>query len=110
VDVFVALLGAMSLAGMMFKNGIVLLDEIAVQKEAGKSEYDAVVDAAVSRVRPVVLAAATTVLGVIPLLQDVFWVSMAVTIMFGLSLGSVLTVVVVPVIYACVYRIQPERS
>jgi multidrug efflux pump subunit AcrB len=107
---FVALLGAMSLAGMMIKNGIVLLDEINLQKAAGKSDYDAVLDSAVSRVRPVMLAAATTVLGVIPLLQDVFWISMAVTIMFGLALGSVLTVVVVPVLYACFYRVRPEQG
>jgi multidrug efflux pump subunit AcrB len=107
---FVALLGAMSLAGMMIKNAIVLLDEIGALKAAGKSDHDAVVEAAVSRVRPVMLAAATTVLGVIPLLQDVFWISMAVTIMFGLALGSLLTVVVVPVLYACFYRIRPEPA
>ena len=59
----------------------------------------------VSRLRPVVLAAATTVLGVIPLLQDVFWVAMAVTIMAGLTFGTVLTMVLVPVLYATLYRV-----
>lgn len=69
---FLALLGAMSLSGMMIKNAIVLLDEINLQLESGKSQYQAVVDSALARLRSVVLAAATTVLGVIPLLQDVF--------------------------------------
>jgi multidrug efflux pump subunit AcrB len=103
---FVALLGAMSLAGMMIKNAIVLLDEVNANLALGKSPYDAVVDAAVSRLRPVVLAAATTVLGVIPLLQDVFWIGMAVTIMAGLTFGTVLTMVLVPVLYAIFYKIK----
>jgi multidrug efflux pump subunit AcrB len=103
---FLALLGAMSLAGMMIKNAIVLLDEVSLQREAGKSPYQAVVDSAVSRLRPVMLAAGTTVLGVIPLLQDVFWVAMAVTIMFGLAFGSLLTMFLVPVFYAILYRLR----
>lgn len=107
---FVALLGVMSLSGMMIKNAIVLLDEINSQKAMGMSEYDAVVMAAVSRLRPVGLAAGTTVLGVIPLLPDVFWVSMAVSIMFGLALGSVLTMVGVPVLYAIVFRVPTPRE
>jgi multidrug efflux pump subunit AcrB len=108
---FLALLGVMSLGGMMIKNAIVLLDEMKIQKAAGKSDYDAVMDSAVSRLRPVVLAAATTVLGVVPLLPDVFWVAMAVTIMFGLAFGTVLTMVLLPVLYACFFRVrQPDGS
>jgi multidrug efflux pump subunit AcrB len=107
---FVALLGVMSLSGMMIKNAIVLLDEINALKSQGMAEYDAVVMAAVSRLRPVGLAAGTTVLGVIPLLQDVFWVSMAVSIMFGLALGSVLTMIGVPVLYAIIYRVPTPRE
>jgi multidrug efflux pump subunit AcrB len=105
---FLALLGAMSLAGMMTKNAIVLLDEIDIQKAAGKSDYDAVIDSAQSRLRPVMLAAGTTVLGVAPLLQDVFWVAMAVTIMFGLALGSVLTMILLPVLYACFFSVKAK--
>jgi multidrug efflux pump subunit AcrB len=107
---FVALLGVMSLSGMMIKNAIVLLDEINAQKSLGKSDYDAVIISALSRLRPVGLAAGTTVLGVIPLLQDVFWVSMAVSIMFGLALGSVLTMIGVPVLYACIFRLPRPGS
>lgn len=107
---FVALLGVMSLSGMMIKNAIVLLDEINAQKALGKSDYDAIVISALSRLRPVGLAAGTTVLGVIPLLQDVFWVAMAVAIMFGLALGAFLTMFCVPVLYACLYRVPSPRA
>jgi multidrug efflux pump subunit AcrB len=74
---FVALLGAMSLSGMMIKNAIVLLDEVNLNLAAGESQYDAIIYAALTRLRPVFLAAATTVLGVIPLVPDVFWVGLA---------------------------------
>ena len=103
---FVALLGAMSLAGMMIKNAIVLLDQANIYIEEGKAQYDAIVEAAVSRLRPVALAAATTVLGVIPLLQDVFWIGMAVVIMAGLTFGTILTMVLVPVFYATLYKLS----
>jgi multidrug efflux pump subunit AcrB len=103
---FLALLGAMSLAGMMIKNAIVLLDQINLEIEAGKNRYQAVIDSAISRLRPVVLAAATTVLGVIPLLQDVFWVGMAVTIMAGLTFGTMLTMIMVPTLYCTLFRLK----
>ncbi len=96
---------------MMIKNAIVLLDQINVEIASGKSAYEATVDSALSRLRPVVLAAATTVLGVAPLLQDVFWNSMAITIMAGLSFGTILTMILVPVLYATLYKVQaPEPA
>jgi len=111
---FVALLGAMSLAGMMLKNGIVLLDEINLNLSLGKAPYDAVMDSAASRLRPVALAAATTVLGVIPLLQDAFWIGLSVVIMVGLTFGTLLTMVLLPTLYCTLYRISSpgkgERS
>ena len=91
---------------ILIKNAIVLLDEVNLQIEAGKTQYQAVIDSAISRLRPVVLAAATTVLGVIPLLQDVFWIGMAVTIMAGLSFGTMLTMIVVPVLYCTLFRVE----
>ena len=103
---FVALLAAMSLAGMMVKNALVLIDEIGAGLDRGLSRYDATVEAAVSRLRPVVLAAATTVLGVVPLLQDVFWVGMSVVIMAGLSFGTVLTMILVPTLYATIFGLK----
>jgi len=79
---------------MMIKNAIVLLDEVSVNLTAGKSQYDAVIYACASLAcGPVFLAAATTVLGVIPLLPDVFWAGLAVTIMAGLTIGTVFTMI-----------------
>lgn len=103
---FVALLAAMSLAGMMIKNAIVLIDEIGALEATGQAPFDAVVNASVSRLRPVLLAAGTTVLGVIPLLTDVFWVSMSVVIMFGLTLGTVITMMLLPTMYSLLFRIR----
>ena len=105
---FLALLGAMSLSGMMIKNAIVLLDQVNLELEAGKTRYEAIIESALSRLRPVVLAAATTVLGVIPLLQDVFWVGMAVTIMAGLTFGTMLTMILVPTLYCTLFRIGSQ--
>lgn len=108
---FMALLGAMSLIGLMIKNAIVLLDEIEANKKNGLAPYDATVAAGMSRVSPVVLGAATTVLGVIPLVPDAFWAAMALTMMFGLMVGTVLTMVLVPTFYTVVYRIvSPAKS
>ena len=103
---FMSLLGAMSLVGLMIKNSIVLLDEIEANRTSGMEPYQATVAAGVSRLRPVVLGAATTILGVIPLIQDAFWVSMALTMMFGLLFGTILTMVMVPLFYAVLNRIE----
>ncbi len=104
---FIALLGAMSLIGMMIKNSVVLLDEVDQNLGRGLAAYAAVRQAAISRLSPVMNAAATTVFGVVPLLSDGFWVGLAVTIMFGLAFGTVLTMVMVPVLYALFYRLKP---
>ena len=103
-----AMLGALSLSGMLIKNAVVLIDEINAEIGQGKPPYEAILDSAVSRVRPVSMAALTTVMGMLPLLLDAFFVSMAVTIVFGLSFASVLTLIVVPVLYAIFFRI-PSR-
>ncbi len=103
---FMAMLGFLSLFGMLMKNEIVLLNQIDLERAAGKPPYRAILDAAVSRVRPVTMAAFTTVLGMTPLLWDAFFSPMAVTIMGGLTIATVLTLVVIPVIYASVFRID----
>ncbi len=105
---FMSLLGALSLIGLLIKNAIVLIEEIDQQIEAGKPQLQAVVDSSVSRLRPVVLAAATTILGLIPLLQDVFFVNMSITIMAGLGFATILTMVVVPVLYTILFRIPAK--
>jgi multidrug efflux pump subunit AcrB len=103
---FMALLGFLSLTGMLIKNSIVLIDEINLQIASGKDPFNAIVDSGVSRVRPVSMAAMTTVLGMIPLLTDAFFVAMAVTVMFGLAFATVLTLLVVPVLYTILFRIK----
>ncbi len=102
---FMALLGVMSLAGMLIKNAIVLIDEIGAQMETEKAPLAAIVDSGASRLIPVSMAAATTILGMIPLLKDAFFVSMAVTIMFGLLVATVLTLIFVPVLYSIFFRV-----
>jgi multidrug efflux pump subunit AcrB len=104
---FMALLGVISLGGEQIKNSIVLVDEVYTQREE-KEPYRALVDASVSRLRPVLLVAVTTVLGMIPLLQDPFFVAMSATIMFGLSFACVLTMIVVPVLYAIFFRVHED--
>ena len=102
---FMSLLGALSLVGLLIKNAIVLIEEIDQQIESGKDGLEAILDSAVSRMRPVLLAAVTTILGLIPLLPDVFFVNMAITIMAGLGFATVLTLIVVPTLYALLFRI-----
>jgi multidrug efflux pump subunit AcrB len=107
---FMALLGLMSLAGMLIKNAIVLIDQINLELSSGKEPFQAIVDSGVSRLIPVSMAALTTILGMVPLLQDAFFIAMAVTIMFGLGFATVLTLIVVPVLYAIFFRVpDPAR-
>ena len=101
---FMALLGFLSLVGMLIKNAIVLIDQINIEEAEGKELLTAIIDAGVSRLRPVAMAALTTALGMIPLLMDAFFASMAITIIGGLMFATVLTMVVVPVFYAMFYK------
>lgn len=103
---FMGLLGSLSLVGLLIKNAIVLIEEIDMQIESGKESYSAILDSSVSRMRPVMMAASTTILGMAPLLSDVFFLDMAVVIMFGLGFASVLTLIVVPVLYAIFFNIK----
>ena len=103
---FMALLGLMSLSGMLIKNAIVLIDQIDLNIREGMAGLDAVVESGVSRLQPVMMAALTTMMGMIPLFQDAFFVAMAVTIVFGLGFASVLTLVFVPVLYATFFSIK----
>lgn len=105
---FTAFLGLLSLSGMILKNGIVLLDQINIELASGKEPYQAIIDSAVSRVRPVSMAALTTILGMIPLMFDAFFGSMAITIMAGLGFATVLTLIVVPVMFAILFGIKPN--
>lgn len=107
---FMAILGCLSLVGMLVKNSIVLVDQADVEIRGGKEAFSAVIDAAVSRARPVFLGAFTTILGVAPLLFDPFFQSMAVVIMFGLSFATLLTLIVVPLLYVVFFRIPTRQA
>lgn len=106
---FMVLLGALSLSGMLIKSAIVLIDEIGLQTAGGKAPFQALVDSSVSRFIPVLMASATTMLGMIPLFTDAFFIGMAVAIVFGLGFGTLLILIVVPVIYAILFRIPYQE-
>lgn len=107
---FVAIVGALGLIGMMIKNGVVLLDEITLQISSGKEPEVALLDSSSSRFRPVMMAALTTILGMIPLLSDDLFGAMAVTIMFGLLVGTVITLVFIPVLYALFFGMKKTNG
>lgn len=108
---FVAIVGALGLVGMMIKNGVVLVDEVDCQIRSGKEGFQALLDASASRLRPVFLAAMTTILGMIPLVNDDMFGALAVTIMGGLFIGTIITLVILPVFYSLFFRIRhPERE
>ena len=106
---FMAILGMLSLTGMLIKNAIVLIDQTDDDIREGKPRMTAVVEAAVSRLRPVSLGMLTTVLGVIPLLWDPFFRSLAVVIICGLSFATILTLIVVPTLYAVFFKVKAEE-
>ncbi|MBQ9470067.1 MAG: efflux RND transporter permease subunit [Bacteroidales bacterium] len=103
---FIAIVGTFGLAGMLIKNAIVLLDEIELQLKAGQTRYHAIIDATVARTRPVLMASITTILGMLPLLFDPMYCSMAVTIISGLIAGTLITLIFVPVLYAAFYKVK----
>lgn len=99
------------LIGMMVKNAIVLVDEITrLYKEEKKSPYEAVIEATVSRVRPVTMASATTIVGMIPLINDPMYGSMAITIMGGLAVGTIITLILLPLFYTALYRVKKDKK
>ena len=107
---FMAVLGLLSLSGLLIKNAIVLVEQIDLTIKAGEVPHQAVIDAAASRVRPVMMGALTTVLGVIPLFFDAFFKSMSVVLVFGLSFATLLTLLIVPVLYALFFNIRAARE
>ena len=102
---FMAVVGLLSLVGMLAKNSIVLLDQVSADFEAGRDKYEAIVEDGVGRLRPVAMSAGTTVLGMLPLVWDVMFGSMAVTIMAGLTVSTILTLLVIPVLTAIAYNV-----
>ena len=103
---FMALLGVLAVGGELIKTQIVVLSKVATEREKGKTAYQAILDAGVTKMRPVSMVVLTTVLGMIPLLVDPFFGAMAVCIMFGLTVAAILSLIVTPVLYATFYRIH----
>ena len=107
---FVAIVGTLGLIGMLIKNGIVLMDEITLQLRQGVEPTTALIDSAQSRLRPVTMAALTTILGMIPLLPDAMFGSLAASIMGGLTFGTLITLLFIPVLYALFFGLTPAPS
>ena len=105
---FVALLGVIALMGMIMRNSVILIDQIEQDRQRGVAAWDAIVEAAVRRFRPIVLTAAAAVLAMIPLSRSVFWGPMAVAIMGGLIVATALTLLALPAMYAAWFRIRRE--
>jgi multidrug efflux pump len=104
---FVALLGVIALMGMIMRNSVILIDQIEHDRERGVATWDAIVEAAVRRFRPIILTAAAAVLAMIPLSRSVFWGPMAVAIMGGLIVATALTLLALPAMYAAWFRVKP---
>lgn len=107
---FVAIVGILGLIGMMIKNGVVLMEEIGDQLSTGKDPMEALLDSSSSRFRPVMMASLTTILGMIPLLSDALFGSLAVTIMGGLLIGTLIILLFIPILYAIFFGIKLEKS
>ena len=107
---FIAMLGLLSLSGLLIKNAIVIVDQINLEIRSGKPRLDAILDASFNRARPVILGSLTTVLGVVPLFFDAFFKSMSVVLVFGLSFGTLLTLVVLPVFYAACFGVRTTET
>jgi multidrug efflux pump len=108
---FIAFVGVIAMAGMIMRNSVILVEQIRQEVEAGRSIYDAIIDSTVRRFRPIVLTAAAAVLAMIPLLRQMFWGPMAVSIMGGLVVATALTCLFLPALYAAWYRVKtPESS
>jgi len=105
---FVALLGVIALMGMIQRNSVILIDQIEQDRARGVPAWDAIVESAVRRLRPIVLTAAAAVLAMIPLSRSVFWGPMAVAIMGGLIVATVLTLLALPAMYAAWFRVKKE--
>jgi multidrug efflux pump subunit AcrB len=103
---FVAILGIIALSGMIMRNAVILIDQVRSEMEQGLDAWKAVVEAAVHRTRPVALTAAATVLAMIPLTRSVFWGPMAIAIMGGLTVATLLTIFFVPALYAAWFRVE----
>jgi multidrug efflux pump subunit AcrB len=107
---FVAILGVLSLTGMIARNGVILIEQIEAERKQGRDVWNAVVEATLSRFRPIMLTAISTVLGMIPIASTIFWGPMAFAIMGGLLVATVLTLIFLPALYVAWFRVKEPRA
>ena len=107
---FVAILGIIALGGMIMRNAVILIDQVRIEIEQGRDAWNAVLDAAIYRARPVVLTALATVLAMVPLTRSVFWGPMAIAIMGGLTVATLLTIFFVPALYAAWFKVRRQPA
>ena len=107
---FVAILGIIALCGMIMRNSVILIDQVQTEMDSGRDPWNAVLEAAVRRTRPVVLTAAATVLAMIPLTHSIFWGPMALAIMGGLTIATVLTIFFLPALYAAWFKVKRQPA
>jgi multidrug efflux pump subunit AcrB len=107
---FVAILGIIALGGMIMRNSVILIDQVQIEIDGGRDPWNAVLDAAIHRARPVALTALATVLAMIPLTRSVFWGPMAIAIMGGLTIATLLTIFFVPALYAAWFRVRRQAA
>ena len=105
---FVADLGILALSGMIIRNSVILIDQIQKHMAAGEDPWHAIIDSAVLRFRPIMLTAAAAILGMIPLMRSIFWGPMAVAIASGLFIATILTLLVLPTLYAAWFKVKKE--
>jgi multidrug efflux pump len=106
---FVAMLGTIALSGMIMRNSLILVDQILQDVAAGRTQWEAIVESAVRRFRPIMLTAAAAILAMVPLSRSVFFGPMAVAIMGGLIIATALTLLFLPALYAAWFRVKPEH-
>jgi multidrug efflux pump subunit AcrB len=107
---FVAILGIIALGGMIMRNAVILIDQVQIEIAGGRDPWNAVLDAAIYRARPVMLTALATVLAMIPLTRSVFWGPMAIAIMGGLTVATLLTIFFVPALYAAWFNVGRQMD
>ena len=107
---FVAMLGILALSGMIIRNSIILIDQIKKHLKAGEKPWNAIIDSALLRFRPIMLTAATAILGMVPLVPSSVWGSMAIAISCGLIVATVLTLLILPTMYATWFKIMPDTE
>lgn len=107
---FVAMLGTIALSGMIMRNSVILVNQIEQDEEAGKDSWNAIIDSTVRRFRPILLTASAAILAMIPLTRSAFFAPMAVAIMGGLTIATLLTLLFLPALYAAWFRVKENAQ